>query len=138
MAYETHWEAEGVRWVYAGVMTDDDILRSNLEIYSDPRFESIRYQIADLRGVDRFDGSARAVRRLSRMDRDQATRNPGIRVAILADDALVRGIANVYAMSGAESPWETRVFKSEEEARRWLNAVLPRDAEDAGEKEADS
>ncbi|MBD3367182.1 MAG: hypothetical protein GF405_03270 [Candidatus Eisenbacteria bacterium] len=120
MSYETHWEPDGVRWVYRGVMTDDDILRSNLELYDDPRFDTLKYQIADLRGIESFEGSARAVRRLSRMDRDQAVRNPNVKVAILADEALVRGIANVYAMSGVDAPWETRVFESEKEARAWL------------------
>jgi len=124
MSYETYWEDEGVRWVYLGAMTDDDILKSNLELYEDPRFETIRYEIADLRQIDRFEGSSRAVRRLSRMDRDQASRNPNIRVAILADADLMRGIANVYALSGADAPWETRVFASEDEAREWLGAPV--------------
>ena len=132
MPYETHWEEEGIRWVYVGTMTDDDILRSNLELYDDPRFETIRYQIADLREVEHFEGSSRAVRRLSRMDADQATRNPNIRVAILAQAALMRGIANVYAMSGAESPWETRVFESEKEAREWLDASAVGDSDRDG------
>jgi hypothetical protein len=122
MPYETHWEPEGIRWVYTGAMTDDDVLRSNLELYADPRFESIRYEIADLTGVERFEGSARAIRRLSRMDRDQASRNPNIKVALIADAELFRGIANVYALSSADSPWETRVFNTEEEARAWLDA----------------
>ena len=120
MSYETHWEPEGIRWVYSGVMTDDDILRSNLELYDDPRFDTLKYQIADLRRVESFEGSARAVRRLSRMDRDQASRNPNVKVAILAGEALVRGIANVYAMSGVDAPWETRIFESEDDAREWL------------------
>lgn len=30
MSYETRWEPEGVHWVYTAILTDDDVLRSNL------------------------------------------------------------------------------------------------------------
>jgi hypothetical protein len=120
MPYEMHWEAEGVRWVYTGTMTDEDVLRSNLEAYEDPRFDSIKYQIADLRAVKEFAASSRTIRELSRMDRDQASRNPHVRVAILAADDFTRGMANMYALSGGGAPWQVEIFETEEDARAWL------------------
>ena len=27
MPHETHWEDEGIRWVFGGIVTDDDLLR---------------------------------------------------------------------------------------------------------------
>lgn len=120
MPYETHWEAEGIRWVYTGTMTDDDVLRPNLELYEDPRFATIRYEIADFREVDEFTASAQTVRRLSRMDKDQSVRNPHVKVAIVVRSALTRGIAHMYGFSGGDTPWTTEVFESEEAARDWL------------------
>jgi hypothetical protein len=32
MPHETHWEDEGIRWVFSGIVTDDDLLRCNLEL----------------------------------------------------------------------------------------------------------
>ena len=120
MPYETHWEAEGIRWVYTGTMTDDGVLRPNLALYEDPRFPTIRYEIADFREVDEFTASAQTVRRLSRMDKDQSVRNPHVRVAILVGSALTRGIAHMYALAAGDTPWEIKVFATEEEARDWL------------------
>lgn len=120
MPYETHWENDGVRWVYTGVMSDDDVLRSNQELYEDSRFETIKYEIADLTHIARFAATAETVRKLTHMDAEQSARNANIKVAILATEALVLGIANMYALAATESPWETRVFSSEEEAREWL------------------
>ena len=120
MPYETHWESEGIRWVYSGTMTDDDVQASNLELYEDPRFVTIRYEIADFRQVDKFVARSETIRRLSSMDREQSVLNPDVRVAILATGPLMRGIANMYRLSAGDAPWETRVFETEEDARIWL------------------
>jgi len=120
MPYETHWESDGIRWVYTGTMTDDDVLRSNLELYEDPRFATIRYEIADFRQVDKFPARSETVRRLSSMDREQSVHNPDVRVAILATAPLMRGIAHMYRLSAGDAPWETRVFETEDDARAWL------------------
>lgn len=120
MAYETHWEGNGIRWVYTGVMTDDDVLRSNSDFYDDERFESARFEIADLTGVTEFTASGETIRKLSRLDREQAVRNPNIRVAIVVSAAYARGMANMYSLAAGESAWKTRVFDSIDEARAWL------------------
>ena len=91
MPYVTHWEDEGVRWVFSGFVTDDDLLRCNLEAYGDPRFESLRYEIADFRAVEDFSAGPETVKRVARMDRDQSVRNPRVKVAILATAAVIKG-----------------------------------------------
>lgn len=35
MPYETHREDEGMRWVFSGIVTDDDLLPCNLEFYDE-------------------------------------------------------------------------------------------------------
>jgi len=122
MPYETHWEADGVRWVYTGAMSDDDVLRANLDLYGDSRFPSIHYQIADFRGVDAFTATAETVRKLSRMDREQSARNPLMKVAIVASSPLTRGIASLYVLSAGDTPWSIQVFDALDGAREWLAA----------------
>jgi hypothetical protein len=122
MPYETHWEADGILWVYTGAMSDDDVLRANLDLYDDPRFPSIRYQIADFQLVDAFTATAQTVRKLSRMDREQSARNPLMKVAIVASSPLTRGIASLYVLSAADTPWSIKVFDALDDAREWLGA----------------
>ncbi|MBD3348982.1 MAG: hypothetical protein GF400_07280 [Candidatus Eisenbacteria bacterium] len=121
MSYETYWEDEGVRWVYEGTMTDDDVLRANLELYDDPRFESLRYEIADFTRVAKFAAGADSIRKLSQLDKKQSARNPDVKVAIVATAPLMRGIARMYALASGDSPWDTRIFETESEAREWLS-----------------
>ena len=122
MPYETRWETEGVHWIYSGVLSDDDVLRSNLEIYDDPRFDTIRYQILNLLEVEEFAASTETMRTVSRMDKDQAVRNPNVKVAIVATAELIRGMANVYTLSAGDNFLEVQVFENEADAREWVSA----------------
>lgn len=62
------------------------------------------------------------MRTVSRMDRDQAVRNPNVRVAIVAIADLIRGMANIYTLSAGDEFWEVEIFETEAAAREWLSA----------------
>lgn len=76
----------------------------------------------DLTHVDEFAASAETMRTVSRMDRDQAVRNPNVRVAIVAIADLIRGMANIYTLSAGDEFWEVEIFETEAAAREWLSA----------------
>ncbi len=122
MPYKTHWEPTGVRWVYRGTLTEEEVLRSNQDVYEDSRFRSIRYMIVDLRAVERFAASAATVRQVSRTDAAYAPFNPHIRVAMVADTDLTRGMATVYRMACDEEGWDVEIFDTVEEARSWIQS----------------
>ena len=126
MPYEIHWEDEGIRWVFVGIVTDDDLLRCNLELYDDARFESIQYEIADFRAGESFTVTPKTLRRVARMDRDQAVRNPNVKVAVIATAAVQKGLARMYALSGGDTLWVTEVFDTEEDARVWVSGRAER------------
>ena len=120
MSYETFWEEKGIRWVFTGILTSEDLLRSNLELYEDERFDTIEYELADFTGIESYAATAETIRRVARMDRDQSVRNPELKVALIATKDVHRGLAQVYALSGGDTPWSIGVFETEEEARVWL------------------
>ncbi len=72
--------------------------------------------------MDEFAASAETMRSVPRMDKDQAVRNPDVRAAIVATAALIRGMANIYTLSGGDQFWEVKVFDTEADAREWLAA----------------
>lgn len=120
MPYETHWEDRGIRWVFTGEVTDDDLIRCNQELYDDPRFLTIRYEIADFREITVAAARSETVTRVGDMDREQAARNPDVKVAILGATPLITGLTRMYAMSGGDAIWDVRIFETEVEARKWI------------------
>lgn len=120
MPYETHWEPHGIRWVFTGEVTDYDLIRSNQELYDDPRFPTIRYEIADFRKTTAAAARSETIALVGDTDREQAARNPDVKVAILGATPLITGLARIYAMSGGDAVGDVRILETEEEARKWI------------------
>ena len=80
MPYATTWEESGVVWTFRGQVTGDEILRANQEIYRDPRFHRLTYQIVDLTAVERFDVTEDDMAMVAVQDRAAARDRPSVRL----------------------------------------------------------
>lgn len=123
MPYSTEWEARGVVWRFWGIVTGEELLRSNHEIYGDSRFDEISYQIVDLTRVDAFAVTEDDMLVMAASDRAAALSNSRIRVAVAAKDANVKRLSGVYESASIRSPWVQRIFESVEDARQWVEEV---------------
>ena len=126
MPYELIWEGRGVLFRFRDVVTDDELVQCNLDVYADPKFESIEYELAVFPDSMVFEASVATVRRVAEMDVKASERNPKIVVAIVATQRAIRGLANLYRLQTEATGglWKTAHFKTEEEARRWLAETL--------------
>ena len=122
MSYELIWEDRGVLFQFQNVVTGDELVQSNLDVYADPKFESIEYELAMFSDSVEFEASSETVRRVANMDAEASKRNPNIIVAIVASQLVIRGLANLYRLNSeiAGGTWETEFFETEQEAREWL------------------
>ena len=119
MSYTITWEEAGVIWRYEGQLNGEELIQSNLDIYGDSRFDSLRYQIVDLQGVTDFAVKPQHMRKLAFLDRAAAQSNSHIRVAVVTNSDLGIEITQQYVKNTNESHWKTRVFDSYEEAINW-------------------
>ena len=126
MPYELIWEDRGVLWRFRDVVTGDELVQANLDIYSDPKFESIDYELVIFSDSVVFEASSETVRRVAEMDTGASKKNPKIVVVIVASQTVIRGLANLYRIQHEVTggPWKTEYFATEEEARRWLAETL--------------
>lgn len=119
MPFSTKWERHGVTWTFWGVVTGEELLQSNEQIYGDGRFDQMKYQIVDLTGVDRFDVSPEDMFVIASTDKAAARSNPFVRVAVIARDESIRRLSAAYDAMTHDSPWTQRLFETEAEAREW-------------------
>ena len=120
MPYTTTWNRQGVVWTYSGVLTGQEALQSNLEIYGDERFDDLHYQIADFTAVTDNQISDLHTKKIAYLDRAAAQTNPNIKVAIVMKDVEHLNTADVYSELSKHSPWELKVCHSLEEAQAWV------------------
>jgi hypothetical protein len=109
-------------WKYTGLLTGDELLQSNLEIYGDPRFDGLRYQIVDMLGVEAFDVSTESMEEVTLMDLGASKTNPRLIVAVVATDLQGERLVELYETVTGGAPWETELFVSLEEARAWITS----------------
>ena len=122
MAYMTEWENKGVCWKYHGIVTGTELLRSNLDIYGDERFDEMRYQIIDLTEIEGLKVSEEDMKRIAAYDEAAAITNPYVKVAVVATDRAAQELSSFYDNESAESPWKTMLFNTVDEARLWIAA----------------
>ena len=122
MPYELIWEDRGVVARYWGVASDHDLQQANRDIVNSLRFADIDYTLDDYTNVTRIDFSSHVVRRSADLDLQASKRNPSLRVAIVGEDKLLLGLANMYRLTldSQGGPWEQGHFAAMDEARAWL------------------
>ena len=120
MPYTTHWEDRGIRWVFTGVLTGEELLNANLAIYDDSRFMEMRYQVVDFLLVTDFNVTSEIVREIGQLDEKASQRNPDVKVAVIATNLLHKGLTRMWELSGGGAIWQTAIFEDEETARVWV------------------
>lgn len=123
MSYAIKWTDCGVIWTYTGILTGEELIESNLAIYSDPRFESIRYQIVDLRAVHEFKVLQSEMEHLAELDVTASALNAAIKVAVVTNEVTGKHMNRTYAEHAPASHWETKVFNDYIAAFEWASAV---------------
>ena len=121
MPYEVSWEPSGVVQRYSGVVSDEDVIAANREVYANPLLPAMKYQIVDFSTIEKLDVSNATVQAVAGMDERAAVLNPGVKVAIITSAPFVRGMSNMYALShrARGGSWTTKSFEREEDARAW-------------------
>ena len=122
MPYETLWEEKGIKWIFSGSLTNEDLFECNKELYEDPRFLDIEYELCDFTAVEDWPVESKVIFSVGEQDAVQSQRNPNIKVAIISNEPVMRGLTSMYEASAYGSKWKTQFFENEEDARAWLGA----------------
>ncbi len=121
MPYELSWEPLGVVFRFSGVVSDEELIASNEEVYTSRLFPAMKYQIVDFSMIEKLDVSSAVVRAVADSDRRAAKTNPDVKVAIITSEPFIRGMSNMYALvhEARGGRWAMELFEAEEDARAW-------------------
>ena len=117
ITYRIDRDAWLVRTFAHGVLTDADVLAHKDELAADPAFEPGMNQLSDVRGIERLDVTTNGIRQFVAHDARHAERFAGHRMAIVANEDVVFGMARMYQTM---SDVNVGVFRSIEEALAFL------------------
>lgn len=119
MPYITEWKQDGLIWTYSGILTGTELIQSNMDVYGDPRFDEIHYQIVNMLQVTENSVTDADMRKIAYLDMAAARSNPNIRVAIIQADHL----AQEYEDYTTDNHWPTKCFTDLASAKKWATST---------------
>lgn len=121
MTVEIVWEERGPVFTIAGATYFDELRAAEDEFYKDPRSDSAKQKILDLRNMESLDLTADELAVLAAFHIGQSKSSPGIKFAIIAPRGRFDDVVDSFAQLMEVSAWTTRRFQTEEDARAWLS-----------------
>ncbi len=86
MPHKTIWEDHGICMTFSGIVTTQELLDSNGEVYRDPRFSDLKYFIWDATNVKKLDFGKRGADIAANTDKVSTSWKPHMRLALVAND----------------------------------------------------
>ena len=120
ITYQIDPDAHLVRTTATGVVVDADLQAHEDQLAADPAFEPALAQLVDGRHIERLAVSAEGIQQFVTHEGRHAERFANHRVAILADENVVYGMARMYqTLSGLN----VGVFRTLHEAMAFLESA---------------
>jgi len=118
--YKITWKARGVIWTFSGSLTGKDAIQANLDIYGDPRFDDLRYQIVDISEVEQFNIASEDLDAAASLDDAATISNNRLIVAIVAANMEAVKVAKLYEAAMETCAWKVKIFGSLQDAQEWI------------------
>ena len=114
MSYTNIWEPEGLYRKFEGEISGDEILESNYELHEDPNFQTIKYIIND------FTEETAHTRAYATSDDIISNTKGKLKIALVVIQPSFLVLANSYREEMRGKLFECEIFKSIEDARKWV------------------
>lgn len=115
----------GVVLTGQGRLSGEELIEINNAIYaSDERIRAISYQLCDFTSVNDFGVTSAEVQYLVVQDSEASKINPGMLIAVVAEQDVAYGMARIWASYNDDPSLGKAVFRELAEAEAWLEDQL--------------
>lgn len=112
--------------IFKGEITEAVLFHSYQQLLSEPDYDSTLDDLVDLREVGRFDVSSEGIRQLVELFAQPESQSTN-KLAIVAPESHVFGMARMYEILSSDTPEQIQVFRNLKDAECWLG-IAPTDA----------
>jgi hypothetical protein len=110
---------------FTGLIGDRELFDAYASLVHEPTYDSSLDDLIDLRGVTHMGVTGAGLHRLIAMYDQRESDGHRTRAAIVAPTDVLYGVARMFqALRGDETPEEIEVFRSMDDALRWLTGPL--------------
>lgn len=109
-----------IRTTATGVLTDADILAMKRQMLEDPDFRPGMRELTDVRAIEKLAVTTEGVRRMVEHDQQNRADISSHRLAIVVSEEAAYGMSRMYQTMTETAMEHVGVFRSMEEAKKWL------------------
>ena len=121
MAYTYTWTAHGLLRKFTGIINPEEILKSNFELQTHPKFSNIEYIINDFTSVTAINICEEHTKVYASTDDIISDVKGKLKVAIVADKEEHIVLANSYRQELKNKYYTCEIFKTIKDAEEWVN-----------------
>ncbi len=121
MPYKIQWEEKGVYVKSFGIVTANENLQLNGEIYGNKKFDTIEYQISDLLDADLSILNDKNISVISQLDFSASAWNKNLKVVHITKNTELIRLIKIYETRMGESGWQFMISDTLEDARKWVS-----------------
>lgn len=116
MAYKNEWKEKGLHRQFTGIITGKEVLKANLYIQADERFNNIKYVFNDFTQIEDFEISHVNIAEIATIDNFASKQHEKIKIIILATNKGFLEWAGRYLTQMDVSPFDVVICEDMESA----------------------
>ena len=122
MPYKNTWEPRGLYRKFTGKISGEEILKSNFEIHKNPKFHTISYIINDFIEVTGHSIEVIHTQVYASTDEIISYGKANLKIALVVTQDPLIALANSYRNEMIGNRFECDIFKTIEDARKWVSS----------------
>ena len=122
MPYKNTWEPRGLYRKFTGKISGEEILKSNFEIHKNPKFHTISYIINDFTEVTGHSIEVIHTQVYASTDEIISYGKANLKIALVVTQDPLIALANSYRNEMIGNRFECDIFKTIEDARKWVSS----------------
>ena len=120
MPYTLHWDGQGLVKKLTGFVSADEHVESTDASTSHPKFEEAKYIINDFSDISGHDVDRVAMEFIASIRLGASIKKSNLRVIYVSPNESIRSFVDELTIHPFDGSWETRSFKTMDEAQDWL------------------
>ena len=121
MPHTNTWEPDGLFRKFTGAITGVEILKANLVLYEDPKFQNIKYVITDFTEITDHSIETAHTEVYAKTGVLISDTKGELKIALVIIQASLISLANNYRELMKDTLFECEIFKTVADARKWAS-----------------
>ena len=114
----------GIEILASGIVTGEEIIKAQEEIYNEENLQKQKYQIIDRTHCTEYQVSSEDIERISDIDNRASEVNSYIIIAVVSSTPLQYGMTRMWQAYIKEDRFMTKIFVDRKNADEWIKLQL--------------